>query len=137
MVIIYIWRGGVAGGICLDPFNTIFQQLANSRARFIGSVNQQDQTFDAELGVIGLALLAVVLGAPLIGAVRARRRRLVPIAFGAYVAFLAHAAVEPVERSVQPPGGGAALRGGVAAVLPHPAHVLADELAQELGCVGE
>jgi cytochrome c-type biogenesis protein CcmH/NrfG len=48
----------------------------------------------AELGPLGLALLAGALVTPLIAAVRARKRTLVPAAAGAYVAFLAHAAVD-------------------------------------------
>lgn len=48
----------------------------------------------AELGVVGLGLLALVLAAPLVGAARARRHPLVPVAFGAYVAYLAHAGVD-------------------------------------------
>jgi tetratricopeptide (TPR) repeat protein len=47
-----------------------------------------------ELGPIGLALLAVALGAPLVVGVRARRHRLVPAALGAYAGFLAHAGVD-------------------------------------------
>jgi cytochrome c-type biogenesis protein CcmH/NrfG len=46
----------------------------------------------AELGVVGLALLLVALTAPLVAALKVRRRALIPAAFGAYVAFLAHAA---------------------------------------------
>ncbi len=48
----------------------------------------------AELGIPGLALLALLLGAPLVALVRARRRRFVAIVGGAYVAFLIHAAVD-------------------------------------------
>jgi hypothetical protein len=48
----------------------------------------------AELGPLGLALLAVALAAPLAAAVRARRRALVPIAAGAYVAWLVHVAYD-------------------------------------------
>jgi tetratricopeptide (TPR) repeat protein len=48
----------------------------------------------AELGLVGLALLVVTLAVPLAGLARARRRRLAPAAGGAYVAFLAHAAVD-------------------------------------------
>jgi O-antigen ligase len=48
----------------------------------------------AELGPLGLILLVTALGVPLVAAVRARRRRAVPAAAGAYVAFLAHAALD-------------------------------------------
>jgi hypothetical protein len=45
-----------------------------------------------ELGAVGFALLALFLGVPLVAALRARRHPLVAPAFGAYVAFLIHAA---------------------------------------------
>lgn len=48
----------------------------------------------AELGPIGLALLIVALGTPLVVALRARRRPYVPILAGAYVAFVVHLAVD-------------------------------------------
>jgi hypothetical protein len=48
----------------------------------------------AEGGVIGLALLAALLVIPLLAAVRARKHPLVAPVFGAYVAFLVHAAVD-------------------------------------------
>lgn len=48
----------------------------------------------AEIGPVGLALLVVALSVPAVAAVRARRRRLVAPAFGAYVAFLLHAGVD-------------------------------------------
>lgn len=47
-----------------------------------------------ELGGVGLVLLLVGLGAPLVAAVRARRAPFVPIAFGAYLAFLVHNGVD-------------------------------------------
>lgn len=48
----------------------------------------------AELGPVGLGLLLLALGVPVVGAVKARRHPLVPAAFGAYVAYLAHAGVD-------------------------------------------
>ena len=48
----------------------------------------------AEQGPIGLALLVAMLGIPLVGAWRARRIPIVPAAFGAYVAYLAHASID-------------------------------------------
>jgi hypothetical protein len=48
----------------------------------------------AELGPVGLSVLAVALALPLVAAVRARRRELAAAAAGAYVAFLAHAGVD-------------------------------------------
>jgi hypothetical protein len=47
-----------------------------------------------ELGVVGLVLLVLALAPPLLAAARARGRTLVPAAFGAYVAYLAHAIVD-------------------------------------------
>jgi O-antigen ligase len=44
----------------------------------------------AETGIVGLVLLLGALLAPLVAALRARRRRLVPIAAAAYAAFLVH-----------------------------------------------
>jgi len=46
----------------------------------------------AELGSVGLALLFVLLGAPIIAGCRARRYPLVSAVLGAYVAYLIHAA---------------------------------------------
>jgi tetratricopeptide (TPR) repeat protein len=51
------------------------------------------ETF-AELGVVGIVLLGLALLVPLIAAVRARRNRLVPAAAAAYVAWVAHAAMD-------------------------------------------
>ena len=48
----------------------------------------------AELGPAGAGLLALVLGLPLAAAVRARKQPLAAPAFGAYVAFLVHAAAD-------------------------------------------
>jgi hypothetical protein len=48
----------------------------------------------AEYGPLGLGLLLVTLCFPLIAAVKARRRRLVPAAFAVYVAFLFHAGID-------------------------------------------
>jgi O-Antigen ligase len=48
----------------------------------------------AEGGLVGFVLLVSFLVVPLIAAIRARKHPLVAPAFGAYVAFLAHAAVD-------------------------------------------
>ena len=47
-----------------------------------------------ELGAVGFGLLVLFLGLPFVAAVRARRHPLVAPAFGGYVAYLAHAAVD-------------------------------------------
>lgn len=51
------------------------------------------ETF-AELGLIGLALLLVALGAPLAAAVRTRERKIVATAAAAYSVFLVHAGLD-------------------------------------------
>jgi hypothetical protein len=48
----------------------------------------------AELGPVGLALLAIALGVPLVAAVRLRRQPLAAAVAGAYVAYLLHAAID-------------------------------------------
>jgi tetratricopeptide (TPR) repeat protein len=48
----------------------------------------------AELGPLGLALLLLAVGAPVVAAVIARKHPLVSAAFAAYAAFLVHAAVD-------------------------------------------
>jgi hypothetical protein len=48
----------------------------------------------AELGAVGLAALLAALALPLAAAARARRRPLVPLALGAYVAYLVHAGAD-------------------------------------------
>jgi O-antigen ligase len=48
----------------------------------------------AELGPVGLLLLLTALAAPLAAIVRARRDPLAPLAFGVYLAFLAHAGID-------------------------------------------
>ena len=48
----------------------------------------------AELGIVGLALLLSALGAPLVAAARARKRRIVATAAGGYATFLVHAGLD-------------------------------------------
>jgi O-antigen ligase len=48
----------------------------------------------SEMGPFGLALLAAVVAVPVAAAVRARRSRLVPPAFGAFVAYFVHAGID-------------------------------------------
>jgi hypothetical protein len=45
----------------------------------------------AEIGPLGLAVLLATLAIPVAAAIRTRNHSLVPVAFGAYVAYLAHA----------------------------------------------
>lgn len=67
-------------------YRTSDRQVVNAHSLYLETL--------AELGVPGLVLLALLLGAPLVAMVRARRRRFVALAAGAYVAFLIHAAVD-------------------------------------------
>jgi hypothetical protein len=48
----------------------------------------------AELGIVGLGLLCLALLLPIAAAVRARRSRFVPAVTGAYVAWIAHSAMD-------------------------------------------
>jgi O-antigen ligase len=48
----------------------------------------------AELGIVGLALLVMLLAIPLVVLVRLRARRFAPVLGAGYVAFLVHAAVD-------------------------------------------
>ena len=48
----------------------------------------------AELGIVGIALLLIALGAPLAAAARARENRLAATAAAAYIAFLVHAGLD-------------------------------------------
>jgi tetratricopeptide (TPR) repeat protein len=48
----------------------------------------------AELGAVGLAVLALTLSLPLVAAVRSRRSAVVPAAAAAYFAYLVHAAAD-------------------------------------------
>jgi hypothetical protein len=62
----------------------------------LGVLNAHDLYLEtlAELGPVGIVLLVVALAGPLVAAVRGRARPLVPVAAGAYVAYLAHAALD-------------------------------------------
>ena len=42
VVIIGVWRGGIARGIGLDPFHTILHQFSNGGASLIWSIDQKD-----------------------------------------------------------------------------------------------
>ncbi len=48
----------------------------------------------SELGVVGLALVLLLVGVPLVWGLRARRRPLVPAVTGAFAAYAVHAAVD-------------------------------------------
>jgi hypothetical protein len=81
--------GGSGGG-------TYWQLWAASPRQSFSTVEAHNVYAEtlAELGVVGLVLLAALLVAPLVGAVRARRTPLVPLVLGGYAAWLAHAGVD-------------------------------------------
>jgi tetratricopeptide (TPR) repeat protein len=83
------WRGSGAG--------TYERYYLANKPTTIGKVRDAHGLyieFLSELGPVGLTLLVLALALPVAGALAARHRRLVPAAFGAYVAFLAHAAID-------------------------------------------
>jgi O-Antigen ligase len=82
------WLGSGAG-----TFATYWEQ---HRPAPIRSRNAHDLYVEtlAELGPVGLLLLAGALALPLAAAARSRRRPLASAALGVYVAFLLHAAVD-------------------------------------------
>ncbi len=49
-----IGRGGIAGGVGLDPLDAVLDQLADGRAALVRSVDQEDQSLHAELEVVGV-----------------------------------------------------------------------------------
>ena len=74
-----------------------FEQSYYERRESTGTVRDGHSLYAetlGELGVVGLGLLVIALLAPLVAAVRARHRRLVPGAAAAFVAYLVHAAVD-------------------------------------------
>jgi hypothetical protein len=69
-----------------NQFRPVGLKVANAHNLYLETL--------AELGPIGLVLLVIALGAPLVAAIRARRHALVAPAIAAYAAFLIHAAVD-------------------------------------------
>jgi hypothetical protein len=82
------WLGG--GG---DTFRRYWLRYRPVPLGVLNAHNLYLETL-AELGPLGLALLLVALAVPLTAAARARASPLGPIAAGAYVAALAHAAID-------------------------------------------
>jgi O-antigen ligase len=87
------WRGHRALGGGAGTYAQHWAAAGHGNSQILNAHSLYLETL-AELGPVGLALLALALAAPLVAAVRARRRALVPIATGAYVAFLVHAAYD-------------------------------------------
>ena len=84
------WLGSGAG-----TFGDYWQRHGN-QASAGGALDAHNLYLEtlAELGPIGLALLVALLGLPLVTALRVRWHPLASAATGAYVAFLAHAALD-------------------------------------------
>jgi hypothetical protein len=87
------WRGnrGLGGGA--GTYAQHWAAAGRGNSQILNAHSLYLETL-AELGPVGLALLALALATPLVAAARARRRALVPIAGGAYLAFLVHAAYD-------------------------------------------
>jgi O-Antigen ligase len=82
------WLGSGAG-----TFEQYWMRYRNTSGNVRNAHNLYLETL-ATLGPFGLAFLVLMLSAPLVAAIRARRRSLTAAACGAYGAFLAHAAVD-------------------------------------------
>jgi O-antigen ligase len=80
-------------GSGLGSYERYWNQYRNEPFQVLNVHNLYLETL-TELGPLGLGLLVLALSTPLVAAVMARRRTLVPAATGAYVAFLAHVAVD-------------------------------------------
>ncbi len=83
------WRAHKALGGGAGTFGEYWLSAGPRQGQLLDVHNLYLETL-AELGPIGLALLAAALLVPLAAAVRARKSALVPIATGAYVAWLVH-----------------------------------------------
>jgi cytochrome c-type biogenesis protein CcmH/NrfG len=90
------WREVKAHPLLGGGAGSFRQYWLRHRPAPLGALNAHNLYLEtlAELGPLGLALLLVALVAPAVAAVRARARPLVPVAGGAYVAYLAHAAID-------------------------------------------
>jgi O-Antigen ligase len=84
------WRAHRLLGGGAGTYAQYWGAAGNAQPQILNVHNLYLETL-AELGPVGLLLLVVALLAPVVAAVRARRRSLVPVAAGAYVAFLVHA----------------------------------------------
>jgi O-antigen ligase len=82
------WLGSGAG-----TYFEYWQQHRSSDFQVLDAHSLYAETL-GEMGPLGLALLALALLVPVAGALLTRRHRLVPVALGAYVAYLVHAGVD-------------------------------------------
>ena len=87
------FRRSPVGGTGAGTFETWWQQHRSQSQQVLDAHSLYLETL-AELGVVGLAILAAMLAAPLVAAWRARRSPLVPFAAGGFAAWIVHAAVD-------------------------------------------
>jgi O-antigen ligase len=90
------WDGWQANPVIGSGAGTYWQTWAAERP-YPGDVRDAHSLYLetlAELGVVGLVLLVGALLLPAFAAMRARAMAIVPAAFGAYVAWLAHAGID-------------------------------------------
>jgi hypothetical protein len=92
-VALHEWRAHPVLGGGAGTYAEYWGAAAQNQPQLVNVHNLYLETL-AELGPVGLVLLAAALAVPLIAAFRARHRSLVPIAAGVYVAFLVHAALD-------------------------------------------
>jgi hypothetical protein len=83
------WAGGTGAG----SFERNWDQSPRANALVRDAHSLYVETL-SELGIVGVALLAVLHGVPLVSAFGARTSPLVPAALGAYSAFVLHNAVD-------------------------------------------
>jgi hypothetical protein len=82
------WLGSGAGSFRVDwlQYRTVPHAAVDAHNAYLQTL--------AELGPLGLTLLAIALVLPVVVATKARRRPFVPAALGAYAAFLFHAGLD-------------------------------------------
>jgi len=83
------WLGGTGAG----SFERNWDQSPMANFAVRDAHNLYVETM-SELGIVGLVLLAVLLGTPLLAGLRSRATPLVPAVLGAYAAFLLHNAID-------------------------------------------
>lgn len=54
VVIVGIGSGGVSGGVGFDPFDAILDEFADCGTGFVGSVDEEDESFHADLAEVGI-----------------------------------------------------------------------------------
>ena len=87
------WSDHKAAGAGGGTYEREWLQRRSIPTKVVNAHNLYAETL-GELGPLGVALLLVALGCPLVAGLRVRQRSLVPAATAAYAAFLVHAAVD-------------------------------------------